>query len=146
MNDERKQKLDISNTRTNPISSTLSSLSSSPLESSTFEQEKKEDFATNNIEVGQLLNSWRLFSSTWVKAMNTNSQPQQHQQENVSTSSSNNKEISHYKEIHDLFQARKTLLQRIHGMEATLEGKAEDLHAMQYAVEADPSCFYNQRI
>ena len=63
------KKLDISNTRPEPTSSTLSSLSSSPLVSSTFEQENKEDFATNNLEVGQLLNSWRLFSSTWVKAV-----------------------------------------------------------------------------
>ena len=135
------KKLDISNTRPEPTSSTLSSLSSSPLVSSTFEQENKEDFATNNLEVGQLLNSWRLFSSTWVKAVNTNSQ--QHQQENLSSSSSSNKGLSNDKEIQDLLQARKALLQRIHSLEATLEGKAEDLHAVQFAVESDSSCFYN---
>ena len=80
------KKLDISNTHPQPTSSTLSSLSSSPLVSSTFEQENKGDSATN-----------------------------------------------------------KALLQRIHSLEATLEGKAEDLHAVQFAVESDSSCFYNSR-
>jgi len=80
----------------------------------------------SNTNRTQLLHSWKYFTSTWVKAMNTNRQPQPQQVNTVN------------KEIQDLLQARNELLQGIHSMEVTLDGKMDDLHAMQWAVESDP--------